>query len=286
MPEHGYKLGLGVDFGMPSVPLEERIKLIAEAGFDAAFTGWSRPGSLEAPARLIREAGLIYQSVHAPFNKVNLLWQDGPEGDAVQAELSECIRESAAQGVNTVVMHVWIGFAEEHPNEIGIRRFSELLSLAEELGVKLAFENTEGELYLQWVYDRLFASPAAGFCIDTGHEMCYNERGDLIRRYGSRGKLFATHINDNFGRTGEKITWLDDSHVLPFDGTADWDNIAHRLVEVGYDGILTAELTVKSKPERNTHAIYDGLSCREFVELAKARVTAVAELMSREGGAR
>ncbi len=279
MPTHGYKLGLSVDFGMPEVPLAERIKLIADAGFDAVFTGWSKPGSLQAPAKLIKEAGLIYQSVHAPFKNVDLLWQDGPDGDAVQAQLADCLRESAQVGVKIVVFHVWIGFSEEHPNKIGLRRFSELLSLAEGLGIKIAFENTEGELYLQWVYDKLFSSAAAGFCIDTGHEMCYNERGDLIRRYGSNGKLFGTHINDNFGRTGEKITWLDDSHVLPFDGTADWRDIAERLVDVGYDDILTAELTVKNKPERNTHDSYADLDCRGFVSLAYERVSKIAALM-------
>ncbi len=279
MPAHGYKLGLCVDFGMPEVPLEERIKIIADVGFDAVFTGWSKPGSLETPARLIKEAGLIYQSVHAPFTKVNLLWQEGPDGDAIQSMLADCLRDCASVGVKTVVFHVWIGFNEEHPTKLGLRRYSELLSLAEELGIRIAFENTEGELYLQWVYDKLFASPAAGFCIDTGHEMCYNERGDLIRRYGSGGKLFCTHINDNFGRTGDKITWLDDSHVLPFDGTADWNDVARRLVDVGYDDILTAELTFKNKPERNTHDIYAGLDCRGFVSLAYERLSELAAIL-------
>ncbi len=282
MPAHGYKLGLGVDFGMPDVPLEERIKIIADAGFDAVFTGWSKPGSLQTPACLIKDAGLIYQSVHAPFNKVNLLWQEGPDGDAVQSMLADCLRECAAVGVKIVVFHVWIGFNEEHPTQIGLRRYGELLSLAEELGVKIAFENTEGELYLQWVFDRLFSSPAAGFCIDTGHEMCYNERGDLIRRYGSSGKLLCTHINDNFGRTGEKITWLDDSHVLPFDGTADWRDVAKRLANVDYTDILTAELTVKSKPERNTHDIYSHLDCRGFVSLAYERLAKFAAILREE----
>lgn len=54
-------------------------------------------------------------------------------------------------------------------------------------------------------------------------------------------KLIGTHLNDNLGIkdfTG-KITWLDDLHLLPFDGIADWDSIVQRLCRYQFEGPLS-----------------------------------------------
>ncbi len=280
MTEKKRLLGMAMDFGRGDVPAEERLAYIAQAGFDATFCGWRPDGDLCAVAALIKKQGLILQSVHAPFNKVNLLWQEGRDGDDILDMLCRCLDDCAAAGAPIMVCHVWIGFGEQHPNDIGIARFSALLDHAARVGVKVAFENTEGEKYLEYLWKKLSSHPAAGFCIDTGHEMCYNYSHDLITKYGSGGKLIATHINDNLGITGDAITWLDDSHLLPFDGVADWQGVAHRLNSVGYDGILMSELTTKNKPDRHTHDIYDHLSCRDYVFLAYERLAKMADLMN------
>ncbi|MBQ5633867.1 MAG: sugar phosphate isomerase/epimerase, partial [Clostridia bacterium] len=147
----------------------------------------------------------------------------------------------------------------------------------EKHGVKIAFENTEGEEYLEYLLKHFASSDYAGFCIDTGHEMCYNAKRDLITKYAS--KLCCTHLNDNMGQTGEKITWYDDSHMLPFDGVADWEGIAARLKAAGYKGDLTFELNSKNKPERDTHRIYAGLDFEQYVALAFERAKKFKELM-------
>ena len=279
MAHNGRLLGTCVDFGMGEVPLADRLNIIAEAGFDAVFSGWRRGNYLNDMANLIKQNSLIFQSVHAPFGKVNKLWERGKEGDEILAELCDCVTDCAEANVPIMVSHVWIGFGRQHPNSIGIGRFGKLLDHAEKCGVKVAFENTEGEKYLERVRDDLFSHPAAGFCIDTGHEMCYNYSEDMITKYGAGGKLIATHINDNEGITGKEITWLDDAHLLPFDGVADWQGVVDRLSAVGYDGILMSELTTKSKPDRNTHDIYAHLDCREFIKLAYERVSRIANLI-------
>jgi hypothetical protein len=48
---------------------------------------------------------------------------------------------------------------------------------------------------------------------------------------------------------------------------------------VGYEGELTFELTSNSKPERNTHDVYNGLDCEGFVSLALERAKKFAQLM-------
>ena len=51
----------------------------------------------------------------------------------------------------------------------------------------------------------------------------------MMALYGDR--LLCTHINDNLGiRNYEgRITFIDDLHLLPFDGVADWKWITERL---------------------------------------------------------
>ena len=148
---------------------------------------------------------------------------------------------------------------------------------AEKYGVNLGFENTEGEEYLEAILNRYSDSSRVGFCIDTGHEMCYNERRDLITKYGKQ--LICTHLNDNMGRTTDKITWHDDAHLLPFDGSADWQGIANRLNAVGYGSELTFELTSKSKPQRSANDIYNNLDYEGFVSLALDRAKKFAQLL-------
>ena len=105
--------------------------------------------------------------------------------------------------------------------------------------MKIAFENTEGEEYLTALMNAFKNDPSVGFCWDTGHEMCYNHSKDMLSLYGD--KLICTHLNDNLGiRNYEgKITYLDDLHLLPFDGIADWDNLAARLKAHNYHDTLT-----------------------------------------------
>lgn len=259
------KLVINGDLGFNKTS-DEMIEAIAKAGWDGIFTGWNENVRSAETAKRIREAGLIYQSVHAPFDKCHYLWEEEEKGDEEFKRLVRCLRDCAEAEVPLVVMHAIIGMQKNSPCDRGIKRFEGLLDEAKSLGIKIAVENTEGECYLEMIMNKLHDHPALGFCIDTGHEMCYNYSRDLINKYGD--KLIATHLNDNMKITGEEITWLDDSHLMPFDGLADWQNIADRLNNVGYAGPLTFELTSLGKPGRNTHAIYDNLDADGFLALA------------------
>ena len=253
------------------------IPMVKKAGFDAGFWESGEPGiTAQAVAAELKKYDMAFQSIHAPFSRVYKRWEAGQEGDAALREQILCLQECAEAGVPIMVCHVFIGFGEEHPNDIGIQRFGMLLDEAERLGVKCAFENTEGEKYLEYLKEKLWSHKAAGFCIDTGHEMCYNRSQDMIGKYGD--KLISTHLNDNMGITGSEITWLDDSHLMPFDGVADWNSIAERIKKTGFNDILTFELTDINKPERNTHDIYAKYNVQEFLNLAHERAVKVAGL--------
>ncbi len=270
-----YKLVLGTGLGF-NIPHDEQIKIMAETGWEGFFTGWEKGEDLGKYRALSDKLGLLYHSVHAPFGEVDKLWESETEGDAYADYQIECLRAAKDVDVDLVIQHAIIGMERCTPTALGLKRYEKIFTAAENLGVTVALENTEGEIYVEALMREFGSSPNVRFCIDTGHEMCYNERRDIIGKYAS--KLISTHLNDNFGRTGSSITWLDDAHLLPFDGSADWNGIAARLRSAGYQGELTFELTSKSKPERNTHDIYADLDFRGFVSLALERAKQIKEL--------
>lgn len=218
---------------------------------------------------------MIYQSVHGPFFKMGEMWETGEDATA---ELIDCLHACKENGVPIMVVHTFLGFNSHTPNEKGLENFGKVVHEAENLGVKVAFENTEGDEYLAAVMERFKDSPAVGFCWDTGHEMCYNHSKDMLSLYGD--KLIATHINDNLGIRDfdGNITWIDDLHLLPFDGIADWQGIADRLNKCGYDGILTFELNRCSKPDRHENDFYNEMPIEKYLTLAFMRACRVAAL--------
>ncbi len=119
--------------------------------------------------------------------------------------------------------------------------------------------------------ERFKDNDTVGFCWDTGREMCYNHSKDMLSLYG--GQLIATHINDNLGIRdfNGKITYIDDLHLLPFDGIADWDDIAERLDREGFDRTRTFDLIRTSKPNRYDNVIYDNTPFELWVTEAYKR---------------
>ena len=270
-----HKLCLGTSLQFP-LTHEEQIRTFKEIGFDGFFTGWREGAPIADFAKLGRELGIAYQSIHAPFGEVNHVWLEGPKGDEVIEELKACLKDCADNEVGIMVAHAFIGFKDHTPTQIGVDRFGALVKFAEQLGVRIGFENTEGEEYLGALLTAFKNEKAAGFCWDTGHEMCYNHSKDMTALYGD--KLICTHLNDNLGIRdfdGE-ITWVDDLHLLPFDGIADWDGIASRLDRHGYTDFMTFELNTKSKPDRHENDLYDQMDIKLYLTEVYKRACRVA----------
>lgn len=265
-----YKLCLGTGMGF-DIPADEQIRLIKKAGFDGFFTDAEELEKMKKYAETAAEENLIYQSVHAPFGKMHIVWEGtDEEAEKVINQLKECVDSCEAIGVDLLICHVIIGMERCTPNDIGAERFRALCLYAKEKGVRIAFENTEGEEYLAAVMEKCKDLSNVGFCFDSGHEMCYNFSRDMLSAYGDR--LFATHLNDNLGMKDRNIkTWYDDLHLLPFDGIADWENIAARLKKSTCPQCITFELVSKNKPERNAHDKYKDMSFSDYVAEAYKR---------------
>ena len=260
--------------------IQERLALYRKTGFEGFFVTWREGIDLLQIRRFADEEGMLFQSVHAPFSKAADMWRGG-EGAAVALDqLLRCAEDVAAAGVKIMVCHTWIGFdTPDVPNPAGVENYRRLVERAGELGVQIAFENTEGEEFLDTLMEAFADQPHVGFCLDTGHELCYNRGRDLLAKYGDR--LIATHINDNLGIKDYdgRITYLDDLHLLPFDGVKDWSDFGRRMKKLGYQGELTFELKISNQKNRHENDVYLNMPFEQYLTEAYKRACRVAVLV-------
>lgn len=272
------KLCLGL-MGGPGGSASEQIAELKEVGYDAFFTGWRKGIRVAEIAAAAKEAGMIYQSIHVGWDHAAHMWHGGKEEyEAGIAEMTGCLEDCARAEVPIMVAHAFVGFKDHTPTQQGLETFGRVVRAAERLGVQVAFENTEGEEYLDALLKAFWNDKTVGFCWDSGHEMCYNHSRDLLACYGE--KLICTHLNDNLGISnfdGETAV-RDDLHLLPFDGIADWRRNAERLDACGYRGILTFELSTHSKPHRHENDKYMRMPRPEYLAETYNRACRVAAL--------
>ena len=271
------KYAINIDFGYKELSLADRLGKIRTAGFSAVFCDWHKAGDVTAIQNEVKAHGLYLNSVHAPFTTIHHMWDAELAAEELDRQLA-CLRETADCAIPVMVCHAWIGFEPEAPTETGVESFRTLLQEADRLGVKIALENTEGEGYLRTLFDQFKDEPALGFCLDTGHEYCYNYAKDLLAEYGP---LTYIHVNDNLGITGDSIFWLDDAHLIPFDGIVDFDRVASWLAKLGFTDTLTCEMTTANKPGRNTHDQYAKLSCEEYLARVMTAMKRLGEMVEK-----
>lgn len=276
------KLCLSV-IGDCGVSAEKQMELMKKTGFDGFFVIWEPGMDFAALTAKAEELDMVFQSVHAPWNLTADIWRENSEkGEEALLQHKACVDACVISGAPILVVHAFCGFEDHTPTRIGIERFSQVVAYAREKKIKVAFENTEGQEYLDALMDYFAGDDTVGFCWDNGHEMCYNYSRDLLAKYGDR--LLCTHLNDNLGiKSYEgKITWIDDLHLLPFDGIADWNDNVKRLKKCGFRDILTFELNTKSKPGRYENDEYFQMPFEQYLAEAYKRACRIAAMLLAE----
>jgi len=186
---------------------------------------------------------MTIDSVHAPF----------PEGDRLfsldETERLESIRQcqialDAAEELDNriVVIHliqpygIPEGGVRNKMIEQGRRSVSVLTAYAGGRGVKLALENGQERNYDQVLASLLaeFNDAHIGFCYDSGHENVQGTCFKILEQFGHR--LQTVHLHDNLG---------SDTHMLPYEGTIDWERFRKIFHGLDYSGNLVLEADIK-----------------------------------------
>lgn len=229
--------------------MQERLELIKKAGFDGVTIWWEdeigySDGKKENFPKLVKDNGLIFENIHAPFTNPNLLWSSFEyERRSEIDKYVEWIEDCARYNIPVMVMHVIEGSDYPEPNEYGLTSINEIVKKAEKSGVKIAIENTMAMSNLPYIFKRI-QSPNLVMCYDSSHDRLHRNSLDLLKSYGN--KLGATHISDNDG--------LKDRHWLPGNGDIDWYKIGEVFPSQSYQGFITLEVypneeELKTSPE-------------------------------------
>lgn len=268
-------ISLGNDYSRPTT---EVIALLKKIGFDAVSPEWMPGDAFYGVLDEAKRVGLTLQSLHAPYSRAADMWsRDESVSTPAKEELAAALNCCKKFNIPILVVHTWIGFDYSFDGEnLFFGNFDGLVAKAKENGIKIAFENTEGEEYLFALMEHFKDDGTVGFCWDSGHEMCYNHSRDLLEKFGDR--LIMTHLNDNLGisRFDGKIFWTDDLHLLPYDGVADWDYNILRLKASKKMPILNFELVINSKPDRYDNEIYSKMPIELYFTEAYKRACRIA----------
>lgn len=215
----------------------ETIDAVAEAGFKNVFIQWYNKNwnpSQENQLEYIKQKGLKVIFAHLGYQNINDIWEDFKDGDDVVERYINDIRVCKKYGIDLVVMHLTSKTDTKPFNELGLNRIKKIIEFAESIDVKIAFENTKIKGYIDKVIDNI-KSDNIGICYDAGH--CHLYFNDEFKYKKYKDKIFAVHLHDN-----DKT---DDLHLIPYDGTINWDYVAQNLKENNYDGPITLEVVYR-----------------------------------------
>lgn len=225
----------------------ELVKEYAEAGiasmelstnFDGFFNRIRFIDRAEEIGEITRAAGVELRSIHLPFSQqLDISRDDIWSRQTTDINLA-LIDAAYRADVQLVVIHPSSEpiADEDRPKrlEISKSRLNELARRTAEYGMKLCVEDLPRTCLGRTSDDinYLIADNPDLYCVfDTNH-LLMQDNTDFIRAVGK--KIVALHVSD--------YDFIDERHVIPFEGKNDWKGIITALEEVGYAGDWTYEL--------------------------------------------
>jgi L-ribulose-5-phosphate 3-epimerase len=241
----------------------ETLDAVKRAGFKNIFIQWYNDKRWDEQKQVdyAKKLGLNIIFAHLGYQNINKIWENSSKGDKEAERYKKDILECSKNGINLVVMHLTSGTVAPNYTEIGLNRIKDIISFAKSLNVRIAFENLKVKGTLEYILENI-KDENVGICYDAGH--CHVHFNDEFNFEPFRNRIFAVHLHDN-----DKS---DDQHLLPFDGTIDWDNVMKKIAEYGYDGPITLELCYKKD--------YLKQSLQEFYDEGYKRATKLAKIIN------
>ena len=239
---------------------------IAAHGFEAVelfamptHFDYHNPAAIADLQEWLADAGLELHSIHAPIVESLSGTRWGPSYSNAAAD--EAVRLTAVREAEAAlaiarriptgyfVVHLGRPFREAAPagdnsRAAARRSLADLYPRTEPLGIRLALEIIPNDLSrpeaLVQMLEEELEMPDAGICFDFGHAHLFGDVIDAVET--ASGHLITTHVHDNGGRT--------DDHLVPFEGTIDWEATLTAVQKVGYEGTFLLELAAGGAPRQ------------------------------------
>lgn len=232
--------------------IDAQIRALRECGFDSMFTGSGfSDADLDQMADSCAKYKLRLESLHAPWGGITCIWDDGDAGEEWVSKLKRDLDKVKRIHASYLTVHCMNvprynnnGPIGNRFSERGADRFRKVIEYAAELGIKVGFETVEfAQLELkslmEWCREKKLTE-GCGVVWDIGHWNCYPNGLDFADTFGDL--LIGTHTHDNFGNTDPQvITYDDDRHLAPFDGTINWQKVGDQLRRSHFNGTVTLE---------------------------------------------
>lgn len=237
-------------FGMvrEELSIRDKFKLLKDLGFDGV--------ELDSPNDLDRREILAARDaenfpIPGVIDSVHWRLTLGDPDPQVRAQgvegLKTALRDAHAYGASTVLL-VPAVVRKEIPYDVAYARSQDeirkALPLAEELGVKIAFENVWNQFLLSPVetarYIDEFDSPWVGAYFDVGNVVNFGFPEHWIRILGHR--VIKLDIKEYSRAKRDKEGPFAGFNVELGEGDCDWPAVRAALAHIGYEGWASAEV--------------------------------------------
>lgn len=247
-----YELELGISINKRNLHLVEGY---SRAGITACEIGMRKDSNeprnltkimpfVEEAKKKVLEAGLKIYSIHLPYGK---LWDISDTDEEQRAIVVQnylwCIEQVKDWGVRIMVLHPSPEPIDPEMRELKLqaceRSIEEIVRFASKTGIQIVLEdlprtclgNNSSEMSRLTRHGSLL-----GTCLDTTH--LFQET--TLQYLDSMAETVKhTHFSDYDG--------TNECHWIPGRGVVPWAQVIHRLMKVGYNGILLFELADKQE---------------------------------------
>lgn len=245
---------------------EDAIRMIAAGGYDSVdldLAFWRQQEDpmagdnwrqwLDRQIQTAQAVGLPITQGHAHFYGVEHCELLSPEEQEHRDKtILRDIEAAGLCGICWLVVHPQsycdeVYYSRKISLEKNMEMFQRLGDAAAKHGVGIAIENMFIRTMPKFaascddlieLVDRLGDDKVFGICWDTGHgNLNHVDQAAAVKQMGKR--LVCLHVNDNKGQ------W--DDHILPYQGTIQWESFMKALGQIDYRGEFTYEIHNFSK---------------------------------------
>ncbi len=206
--------------------------------------------------KFIQQHNINVPSMHLPFgHNYDLSSSNNNIRNSAVTEIHKCVKIAQQLKTNVLVLHP--GTQVIPGNKISdlidrvVHSIREILTIVPE-NIKIAVENMLPGCLACSIEDLVdivekVNDSRVGYCLDTGHANMNNNLLELISTCGP--DILNIHIHDNSGHY--------DLHLMPSEGTIDWQKTYHELQNNGFCGLITYEVLSPPNPEFTLRSIQD-----------------------------